>query len=66
MCPKLISHFTLSGHQKPNSLKKKHLKQHPMPTKRLKNTIMNKDKITKQFNEDAPFWKVSLASCMRL
>jgi dTDP-4-dehydrorhamnose reductase len=35
-------------------------KQYPMPAKRLKNTLMNKDKIAETFNINFPDWKEPL------
>ena len=41
-------------------------KQYPTPAKRPKNTLMNKDKITKTFSVDIPNWKESLNTCIAI
>ena len=41
-------------------------KQYPTPAKRPKNTLMNKDKITKTFGVDIPNWKESLDTCIAI
>ena len=41
-------------------------KQYPTPAKRPKNTLMNKDKITKTFSMDIPNWKESLNTCIAI
>jgi dTDP-4-dehydrorhamnose reductase len=41
-------------------------KQYPAPAKRPKNTLMNKDKITKTFGVDIPNWKESLNTCIAI
>jgi dTDP-4-dehydrorhamnose reductase len=38
--------------------------QYPTPTQRPRNTLMNKDKITKTFGINIPHWEVSLKTCI--
>ncbi|WP_428087771.1 dTDP-4-dehydrorhamnose reductase [Candidatus Thioglobus sp.] len=41
-------------------------KQYPTPAKRPRNTLMNKDKIIKEFNMNIFNWKKSLNTCMAI
>jgi len=38
--------------------------QYPTTTQRPRNTLMNKDKITKTFGINIPYWEVSLKTCI--
>ena len=38
--------------------------QYPIPAKRPKNTLMNKDKIAEIFSVNIPDWKKSLETCI--
>ena len=40
--------------------------QYPSPTKRPRNTLMNKDKIVEVFNIKISNWKSSLKTCMTI